>query len=568
MKYRFILFSLILIACGTEPRETHLPGIDKNGFLVTDDKKLQSISTTVFKGDYVKALHMALEGLEEAQLEGNQEKIFVFDFQVAFIYKKLGRIAQATEKYENVWRDYALVYNSPFKIFILKELALLNMAVLQHSKALKHLYTAIEIGNESGYQVFYEELLYYIGAIHATNGSADVGKEILLKAKSIAKTKDNLLVVNYCNTALIKLYEKTGNSIAERELLHELGQMSGQSRDPQILIKNYIIIGDYFLSEGILDSAKRNYHKALEYSAAANDLKSSANIHTRIAHIHTILQNWKEALKENELALQLRLGMNSTLTSSSYGNIGMNYLNLNDPYQAERNLLLSLKTAKQQNSSRYILESYSKLIHLYAITNDETKTIQYLGFFKKHADSLQQSKNQINVELQKELFETEEALKNAQDKVIIFRKSILGTLTLLLILGSVCLASRYRKRKKVLLPTGRYKNALENCTNPVESLDSLTFPVCLADQDEVIVKANLAFSEIIGIQPSALHGKKLSEITSDKEYSLYIQQSKLRKKGIASEYKTLLCSSSGKVNQVYVLTLPFRINWFFSNDDS
>jgi len=78
----------------------------------------------------------------------------------------------------------------------------------------------------------------------------------------------------------------------------------------------------------------------------------------------------------------------------------------------------------------------------------------------------------------------------------------------------------------------------------------------IADQDEIITYANAAFSKMVGYSPADLLGMPLTELFPPNEYQAIIKQTDLRKKGISSQYETIMISKNGEKRTVIISGSP------------
>ncbi len=110
-----------------------------------------------------------------------------------------------------------------------------------------------------------------------------------------------------------------------------------------------------------------------------------------------------------------------------------------------------------------------------------------------------------------------------------------------------------RLRKYISLPGYEKRALIEIYSKFAERSVS---PIILSDEQEFIIYANEAFCKLLQYSKEEIVGKNIRQYTNREEFSSFQVNTKLRKKGIASAYESVLIKNDGISFPVHISASP------------
>ncbi len=141
----------------------------------------------------------------------------------------------------------------------------------------------------------------------------------------------------------------------------------------------YRNIGNIYTQIGVLDKARLNYERAIEYAEKTNDAKAIAYVNVNLGLIEQLKGNYIEAITILIKNLEVLEKFEDKLAiSETYFNIGNNFVQANDWVQGEQYLLKALETSEKISYLKGVAQTYTVLGNLYFKKKETDKALAYM----------------------------------------------------------------------------------------------------------------------------------------------------------------------------------------------
>ena len=141
----------------------------------------------------------------------------------------------------------------------------------------------------------------------------------------------------------------------------------------------YRNIGNIYTQIGVLDKARINYERAIEYAEKTNDTKAIAYVNVNLGLLQQLKGSYIDAIAILIKNLEILEKFEDKIAiSETYFNIGNNFIQANDWIQGEKYLLMALETSQKNNYLKGVAQTYTVLGSLYFKKNDTNKALIYL----------------------------------------------------------------------------------------------------------------------------------------------------------------------------------------------
>jgi len=213
--------------------------------------------------------------------------------------------------------------------------------------------------------------------------------------KAAEKTMDTNQIINICLNFSTIYTDSSIYKISRRYLYYSLYLALKQTNQPnEALIYKYL--GRFYLSQSSYDKAIYYFEKSIAVYNKTNQQFQIGSIYTLIAHIFEMKKDYSEALKNNRIALKVRLIYNhDEQLASSLLNIGSTFLHMNRYDSGLIYLHEGTSRASEFNFNKYnLLENgYKNLHELYKKTNNNAAALECFEKYASYKDSVNDENN-------------------------------------------------------------------------------------------------------------------------------------------------------------------------------
>ena len=285
--------------------------------------------------------------------------------------------------------------------------------------------------------------------------------------------------------------------------------LSKKTNNIKLTQQAYRKISEYYMNRKEYNYSNQYADSSINYCIQLNMINEQAALITYKAHIADLKGEYKNALKYNLQALDLRekTGHRSS-TCASLLNIGGNYTLLGDYEQAHAYLQKGLEMAKDQNiiSLGY---AYEKLSSLFKLEGNYEKALDYTVLGEIYIDSIRNNrtneeilffKNQYQLERERTISEQLKLERKVNEVIFLIIVIVLAVLAIIL------LSRLNYLRKKSTKEIVKLSNIIETTTQAV----------FIANSKSKIEYVNNGLVSMLGFsQKSDLAGRSIFELTNN-----------------------------------------------------
>lgn len=274
-------------------------------------------------------------------------------------------------------------------------------------------------------------------------------KELYIELDSIDKAMSINLRLSY----LVDAQENNPNK--HNHYLDEYFAYATNKKNPQLLSKGYIALGNSLISSEDYDEALKSYKKAYHYNKTIADPNIASAVNNNIANLYNEVFN-----KPDSALYYLNLDLDYLKKENNPDDLYHNYLNQASSYyhkQDYKTAILFLKKADSLPLKAYAIKSkqyiYEGFKEVYAGLNDFENAYKYSLLAKKFADSANVLDQNIAIsDIQTKYQTKEKEVENLQLKEKITNKNILlytfiGLLLVSSVIGWLVIKNSRRKQK-------------------------------------------------------------------------------------------------------------------------
>jgi tetratricopeptide (TPR) repeat protein/DNA-binding CsgD family transcriptional regulator len=230
---------------------------------------------------------------------------------------------------------------------------------------------------ENNIRIFYIVLVGMFMLLFYANAKAESSGQLIDSFRQIAKQstdKHQQIIINY---QLAKLYEQQNTDSAfyfTRKGLNTA--IENEIKTDQA--EGFAILGDLFIINDQLDSARINYTKASQLFKDEGKLFDYTQISMLIANIFLAQNKLYESLKIYQDCLELAEENGfKDLIPHIYNNLGVLYLRISDFREALNSFNSSLALFREQNDDYNAAHAISNIAAIYEHENDPDKALEY-----------------------------------------------------------------------------------------------------------------------------------------------------------------------------------------------
>lgn len=376
-------------------------------------------------------------------------------------------------KIDSLERVLANASSEKTKVDILNEMAYVYYNS-DLKKCLSHAHNALELANESGYDIGEEKALSLLTRTHRRIGNFSVALEFNLRQITLCeKLQDTLRIIDGY-TSLGNIHIVLQNYAEAKSYLRK-ALMLGILKDAENVSAIINYYGRIYTLTGNYDSAlywiKRAYDRATQQSKDSHVL---SYIYTNLGEVYHHLKNYKQSIYYYKTALNLP-EENTTLfgKAATLNGLALTYLDLKQYQLAKEIAHQSLEISKENSYREKTAEAYGILYKIYESTGDYRNALSYYKLFNLTMDSIFSEDKLQYIENLKVYFETEKMAqenellrKDAELKDIKIKQA--GYFTIIGLISSLSLAAillvlymNYRQKKKTNKILSDYSRNLE-----------------------------------------------------------------------------------------------------------
>lgn len=580
LKPVLVLFfaSIITLAVGNK-EDTMLSNLGK----ASESEKYEiykNLSQLFYLHDKNTALKYSIKMLEAANSLKDPELIAYSHYNIGLINYELnnmevslGMLQNAYEYYLNTGNDTTLgnIYYTMSRLYLIGQM---------YQKS-------AETGTKALFYYNKKKHLPGIAAVYLTFGNMferlrDYPKAIQLYRIAAAFIKDYPNRKEYINLklSLSSCYIDSDSTSKGKKILDDYLDQLTKAGNKTEMMKCYSLMGNYYLRINKNDSAIYYYYEAVALSNMINDANFKGTTYTKIGHVYSLSKNWKKTLEYNKLALEERekAGIKSLL-SSSYLNLGGNYIELNDYKTAEECIKKGQQYALESNSRTFILLSYQKFAQLYSKMGNFSLAYNYLQEHIAMNDSvLRENEKKISLTLfndyERETQRLASENKNSSRMGLIhglaYALIVISLATIFMLLyfrrkgkkqNQLALVNDELSIKELNLQLQETYNNLKISEEKYRVLtEAAAAGIGIVDENENFIFTNNALCTMLGYSEAELLTKNLADLSPLKEFDRFKDQTTSRRTGITSNYETQLVQKTGSIIDVHVWASPLYDN--------
>lgn len=290
------------------------------------------------------------------------------------------------------------------------------------NEALEALLKGLTICNTYNYQKILSTTLRQIGEVYQAQGNTSMALNNYYNSLGLA---DSL------NIPILKA--RTSSKIAEVFLTFNRKEDAKQYIDYALNVflksdylrgvhQTYLLKGDFYCDQNLLDSALFNYSKALDYLTRLKDKKGYANTIVKIGKVYEHNKKYEDAISNYHEALDTFLIINDKKNiASCYILLAHAYYKLNSFKPSIQFANLAIEEAQHYKLANEEGESYQLLYNIYKTKSEPQKALTYL---EKHLiihDSLANSSQSWRVNQLKKNYLLEMKAKESELNSIVIK---------------------------------------------------------------------------------------------------------------------------------------------------